>query len=149
LGKLKGATAPRCGRGKHPEHLSHKAPGIIQQVKGVKKLEAAFQGYTMNSSNQDPYIILGLLSGTTEKQIKKAYRRLAMKFHPDKNQDDPEAEKKFKEIQLAYECLRKNKQIQVVPGDNEQWRHFEDSADPFLNFFTALRSHYSKKKKGE
>jgi len=115
-----------------------------------RRLEATFQGYTMNPSNQDPYMILGLSSGATEKQIKKAYRRLAMKFHPDKNQDDPEAGKKFKEIQWAYENLRKNKRIQALPpGDDAQWRHFADSADPFLNFFTVVRSHYLKKKEGK
>jgi hypothetical protein len=101
----------------------------------------------MNPSNQDPYIILGLSSAATGKQIKNAYRRLAMRFHPDKNQDDPEAEKKFKEIQWAYETLRKHKRLQPVPpGDDPQWSHFADSADPFLNFFTAVRSHYLKKK---
>jgi len=101
----------------------------------------------MNPSNQDPYMILGLSPGATGKQIKKAYRRLAMKFHPDRNPDEPEAEKKFKEIQWAYERLRKHKRFQAVPpGDDPQWRHFSDSVDPFINFFTAVRYHYSKKK---
>lgn len=104
----------------------------------------------MNPSPQDPYIILGLPPGATGKQIKKAYRRLAMKFHPDRNQDDPEAEKKFKQLQWAYERLRKHNLPQAVPpGDNQQRSHFADSADPFLNFFTAVRSHYLKKKDGK
>jgi curved DNA-binding protein CbpA len=102
----------------------------------------------MNPSNQDPYIILCLSPGATEKQIKKAYRRLAMKFHPDRNPDDPESEKKFKQIQRAYERLRKHKQLQAVPpGDDPQGSYFPDSADPFFNFFTAVRSYCLKKKR--
>jgi DnaJ family protein C protein 7 len=86
----------------------------------------------------------------TEKQIRKAYRRLAMRVHPDKNPNDPEAEKKFKQIQWAHERLRKHKQPQAVPpSDSPQGHHFVDPADPFLNFFTAVRYHYSKKKEGE
>ena len=101
----------------------------------------------MNPSNQDFYMILGLPPGATGKQIKKAYRRLAMKFHPDRNPDDSEAAKKFNQIQWACENLRKHKRPQAVqPIDDPQRRHSEDSADPFLNSFTAVRSHYSKKK---
>jgi curved DNA-binding protein CbpA len=104
----------------------------------------------MYLSNQDPHMILGLSPSATEKKIKKTYRRLAMKFHPDKNPDDPEAEKKFKQIQWAYEKLRKNKRPQAdLPGDDLQQHHFADSADPFLNFFTAVRYHYLKKKEGK
>lgn len=104
----------------------------------------------MNPSDQDPYMILGVSPGATGKQIKKAYRRLAMKFHPDRNPDDPEAEKKFKQIQWAYESLRKHKWSKdVTPSDDRQRHHFVDSADPFFNFFTAVRSHYSKKKEGK
>src|SRR5512136_652708 len=108
---------------------------------------AGFRGHGMNPSDQDPYMILGVSPGATGKQIIKAYRRLAMRFHPDKNPNDPEAEKKFKQIQWAYERLRKHKRQQAVPpGDDPRWSHFEDSVDPFLNFFTAVRSHYLKKK---
>ena len=113
-------------------------------------MHVAGQVSIMNPFNQDPYMILGLSPGATEKQIKKAYRRLAMRFHPDKNPNDPEAEKKFKQIQWAHERLRKHKQPQTVPpGDSQQGNPFADSADPFLNFFTALRSHYLKKKEGK
>jgi DnaJ-class molecular chaperone len=70
-----------------------------------------------------------------------------MKFHPDRNVDDPEAEKKFKQIQWAYETLRRHKRSQPdLPCDDQQQNHFANSADPFLNFFAAVRSHYSKKK---
>lgn len=56
-------------------------------------------------SNKDFYTILGVDKSADEKEIKKAYRRLAMKYHPDKNPDDPNAEEKFKEATMAYEVL--------------------------------------------
>jgi preprotein translocase subunit Sec63 len=110
-------------------------------------LKEKFRGRMMNPFNQNPYVILGLSPGATEKQIKKAYRRLAMRFHPDKNPNDPEAEKKFKLIQGAYERLRKHEWTQAVsPGDSPLGRPLMDSEDPFLNFFAAVRSRYAKKK---
>ena len=57
-------------------------------------------------SQRDYYEVLGVDKGTDNKQIKKAYKRLAMKHHPDRNTDDKEAaEEKFKEIQKAYAIL--------------------------------------------
>ena len=104
----------------------------------------------MNSLNEDPYVMFGLPPGATKKQIKKAYRRLAMRFHPDKNPNDPEAGKKFKQIQWAYERLRPDKRLKDVLTDvAPQRKPCADSADPFINFFTAMRSHYSKKKESK
>ena len=56
-------------------------------------------------AKQDFYKLLELPKTATEAEIKKAYRRLAMKFHPDRNPDDPGAEHKFKECKEAYEVL--------------------------------------------
>ncbi len=56
-------------------------------------------------ANKDYYDILGVSKTADDKEIKKAYRKLAMKYHPDKNPDDKEAEEKFKEINEAYEVL--------------------------------------------
>ena len=55
--------------------------------------------------SQDYYQILGVERGADDATIKKAYRKLAMKYHPDRNPDDKEAEEKFKEIGEAYEVL--------------------------------------------
>lgn len=57
------------------------------------------------SQKRDYYEILGLNKGATESEIKKAYRKLALKYHPDKNPDDKTAEDKFKEAAEAYEVL--------------------------------------------
>lgn len=56
-------------------------------------------------SKRDYYEVLGLKKGAQPDEIKKAYRKLAKEFHPDKNQGDKEAENKFKEISEAYEHL--------------------------------------------
>src|SRR5271155_741688 len=56
-------------------------------------------------AKQDYYKLLDVPRNATEADIKKAYRRLAMKHHPDRNPDDPDAEHKFKEAKEAYEVL--------------------------------------------
>jgi molecular chaperone DnaJ len=54
---------------------------------------------------EDYYDILGISKGASESEIKKAYRKMALKYHPDKNPDDKEAEEKFKKAAEAYEVL--------------------------------------------
>lgn len=56
-------------------------------------------------AKRDYYTVLGLEKGVSEEEIKKAYRRLAVKFHPDKNPGDKVAEENFKELGEAYEVL--------------------------------------------
>lgn len=56
-------------------------------------------------ANKDYYAALGLEKGASDDEIKKAFRKLAIKYHPDKNQGDKEAENKFKEINEAYQVL--------------------------------------------
>lgn len=56
-------------------------------------------------AKRDYYEVLGVSRNSSEAELKKAYRRLAMKYHPDRNQDDDDAEERFKEVKEAYEIL--------------------------------------------
>ena len=57
------------------------------------------------ANKRDYYDILGIAKNASDEEIKKAYRKLAMKHHPDRNPDSKTAEEKFKEAKEAYEML--------------------------------------------
>ena len=56
-------------------------------------------------SQRDYYEVLGVSQTASGPELKKAFKKLAMKYHPDRNPDDPQADKKFKEAAEAYEVL--------------------------------------------
>ena len=64
-------------------------------------------------SKRDYYQVLGVERNASDEDLKKAYRRLAMKFHPDRNPDDAESEAKFKEAKEAYEVLGEDEKRQL------------------------------------
>src|SRR5277367_4650180 len=59
----------------------------------------------MATTKRDYYVVLGIERSVSADDIKKAYRKLAVKYHPDKNPGDKSAEDKFKELGEAYEIL--------------------------------------------
>ncbi|MBN1903855.1 MAG: DnaJ domain-containing protein [Deltaproteobacteria bacterium] len=75
--------------------------------------------------------VLGVKESASEKVIKKAYRRLALKWHPDKNPGNPDAEMRFKEIQQAYDYLT-NDDIPL-----NQNTEYQDSNE----FYSAMQDH--------
>src|SRR5689334_2348603 len=60
---------------------------------------------TKSMAKRDYYEVLSVNRDASEEDLKKAYRRLAMKWHPDRNPDNPKAEEHFKEAKEAYEVL--------------------------------------------
>ena len=112
---------------------------------------------------RDYYDILGVQKGANSEDIKKSYRKIAMKYHPDKNPNDAEAEKKFKEAAEAYSVLSDDQKRQqydqfghagVGGGGSQGFQGgmsmedilnnfgdiFGDSFDPFGGIFGGGRS---------
>lgn len=108
---------------------------------------------------KDFYGILGIERTATQHEIKKAYRRFAFEHHPDRNEGDPSAEERLKEINEAYAVLcdpELREQYHTFGPRGFRRRHlsedilerfrrspaFHEAAmdDPFLRFWTALRN---------
>ncbi len=90
---------------------------------------------------RDPYSVLGVARGASEKEIKSAYRKLAKRYHPDQNRDDPDAEAKFSEISRAYEIVGDAKRRaafdrgEIDAEGKERFQGFDGAgADPFAGF---------------
>lgn len=83
---------------------------------------------------KDYYKILGVTRSANQEEIKKKYRKLAAKFHPDRNPDDDTAEAKFKEVGEAYEVLKdpeKRKLYDQVGADWKKYQQAGATADDF------------------
>src|SRR5919112_1111333 len=74
---------------------------------------------------KDYYKMLGVERNASEDDIRKAYRKLAMKYHPDRNPNDKEAEERFKEINEAYQVLsdaKKRAHYDRLGSDYSNWQ---------------------------
>jgi molecular chaperone DnaJ len=96
-------------------------------------------------AKRDYYEVLGVARGASEEEIKKAYRKMALKFHPDRNQGDKAAEEKFKEASEAYEALSDKEKREAYDrfghaafsggGRGTPGAGFHDPMDIFQQFF--------------
>ncbi len=73
---------------------------------------------------KDYYNILGVSKNASQEEIRKAYRKLAVKYHPDKNQGDSQSEERFKEINEAYEVLRDPEKRKKYDRLGANWKQF-------------------------
>ena len=115
-------------------------------------------------SKRDYYEVLGVERSATETDIKKAYRKLALRYHPDKNPGDKEAEEKFKEAAEAYDVLRDDKKRSIYDqyghqglegagfsgfgGFEDIFSSFGDIFEDFFGFGTGGRSGRSRVHRG-
>lgn len=76
---------------------------------------------------KDYYSVLGLTKTATAEEIKKAYRKLAIKYHPDKNPGDKVAEEKFKEINEANEVLGNSEKRKKYDELGENWKYYQQT----------------------
>jgi len=95
-------------------------------------------------AGKDYYDILGISHSASEKDIKKAYRRLARKYHPDVNPGDKTAEEKFKQINEAHEVLSNKENRRKYDQYGDQWQYADQfsqtrsrSGTPFWDFSQA------------
>lgn len=78
-------------------------------------------------TKRDYYEVLGITKGATQEEINKAFKKQALKFHPDRSQGDPNATKKFQEVQEAYECLKDSNKRQMYDQYGHSANEYADS----------------------
>ncbi|MGQ9798784.1 MAG: DnaJ C-terminal domain-containing protein [Ignavibacterium sp.] len=87
---------------------------------------------------KDYYKILGVDKNATQEEIKRAYRKLAMKYHPDRNPGDKSAEEKFKEITEANEVLSDPEKRKKYDALGANWKQYEHAGQGFDDLFSQF-----------
>ena len=88
---------------------------------------------------KDYYKILGVTKNASQKDIKKAYRKLAAKYHPDKNPDNKEAEEKFKEVNEANEVLSDTEKREKYDTLGSNWEAYQHTGDDWRQYANQKR----------
>ena len=88
---------------------------------------------------KDYYKILGVARNADEKEIKKAFRKLAQQYHPDKNQGDAEAERKFKEVNEAYTVLSDKEKRSQYDRFGSQWEQYARTGGNAQDFWSQYQ----------
>ena len=91
--------------------------------------------------NKDYYQILGLDKYATKDEIKKSYKKLALKYHPDKNNDSEESKKTFQDITEAYSILSDDEKRKKYDMFGVEDNEFEFDEDPFKMFNSIFKEH--------
>ena len=84
---------------------------------------------------RNPYEVLGVAKNASQDEIKKAYRKLARQYHPDRNPENQEAEERFKEVQAAYDLV----------GDPDKRKQFDSGG--FFGFGAPARRRHRQRRR--
>lgn len=98
---------------------------------------------------KDYYNVLGVIKDSTEDQIKKAYKKLAVKYHPDKNPGDKAAEEKFKEVNEAYTVLSDPKKRKKYDQFGADWQYYEKAGEQAYTRNTGPEYVYEQQDSGD
>lgn len=114
---------------------------ILRKTQSKKKNKSLF----LSCSMKDYYYFLGISQDASEEDIKKAYRKLSLKYHPDKNENDEFFADRFREIQEAYETLsdraRRHSYDQNLESHQKSFRY---NIPPSIKTFTSNKIHAKK-----
>ena len=111
-------------------------------VHWCRRFDFSFGGFM---SSEDLYSVLGVSRGASDDEIKKAYRKLAKKYHPDLNKGDKNAEEKLKNVNRAYEILsdkQKRAQYDQFGSTDQNFGGFEGSSGGFGGGFSGFDSDF-------